>query len=130
MLSVTDENVATVTGADRGVLILAEESCAACRSYTEDIRGLEEDGCLGDVVIGKIVLDRPGSGQFKRGNPWLRSLEHLPHTIVFKAGVKVDEFAASRGRYLVERLGLGRGPVRGGDPGVAGDPAVGRPGPV
>lgn len=35
MLSVTDENVATVTGADRGVLILAEESCAACRSYAD-----------------------------------------------------------------------------------------------
>lgn len=105
MLSVTDENVEMVTGAERGVLILAEDSCAACRSYGEDMNGLEERGRLEGVVIGKMVLDKPGSGRFKRDNPWLRDVDVLPYTIVYKRGRKIDEFAASRGSYLLERIG-------------------------
>ena len=104
MLVVTDENVTTITGAEPGVLILAEDSCGACRSYVEDVQGLEQRGRLEGIVIGKMVLDKPGSGGFKRDNPWLREVEVLPYTAVYERGAKVDEFAASRGSFLMERL--------------------------
>ncbi len=104
MLSVSDENVTLVTDSDLGVLILAEEGCGACAGYSEEIQSLEVGGRLEGVVMGKMVLDRPGSSRFKRANPWLRDVEALPYTLVYGGGHKVDEFAASRGSYLLERL--------------------------
>lgn len=50
------------------------------------------------------MLSRPGARAFKRANPWLADLEFLPYTVLYASGVKVDEFAASRGFYLLDRL--------------------------
>ena len=104
MLSVTDENVAAITGAVLGALILAENGCGACGGYTEEVQRLEDGGRLEGVVVGRMVLDQPGSSGFKRANPWLRDVELLPYTVIYGGGEKVDEFAASRGWYLLEWL--------------------------
>jgi hypothetical protein len=64
---------------------------------------LQEQDQLGDLVVGKIILTRPDCRRFKRENPWLRDVADLPCTLPYAGGEKVDEFAASRGSYLLER---------------------------
>lgn len=109
MLYLDDDTVETVVGAPRGALVLAKDDCDNCAAYETEIRRLQEQGQLGDLVIGKIILTRAGSRRFKRENPWLRDVADLPYTLLYAGGEKVDEFAASRGTYLLERaedLGL------------------------
>jgi hypothetical protein len=103
VLYVDDETVADVVGAARGVLILAKDDCNNCAAYEAEIRGLQDQGLLGDLVIGKIVLTRPGARGFKRANPWLSGVDVLPYTLLYASGEQVDEFAASKGTYLLER---------------------------
>jgi hypothetical protein len=55
-------------------------------------------------VIGKLILDQGGSAGFKRANPWLAGLSHLPYTVLYHSGQRVDEFAASKAAYLLERV--------------------------
>jgi hypothetical protein len=55
------------------------------------------------------MLTRLGCRAFKRENPWLRDVTYLPYTVLYRSGERVDEFASSRGSYLLERasdLGL------------------------
>ena len=47
-----------------------------------------------------------GSRRFKRANPWLQGVDLLPYTLLYASGEKVDEFAASRGMYLLERAAV------------------------
>ena len=54
-------------------------------------------------LSGKIVLTQPGCRRFKRANPWLSDVDFLPYTVLYASGEKVDEFAASKGTYLLER---------------------------
>ena len=65
---------------------------------------MSRGGRLPDIVIGKMILDIPGSGRFKRDNPWLPNLESLPYTMIYRKGQHVDEFAASKGSYLLEKI--------------------------
>jgi hypothetical protein len=100
---VDDESVDRVTQAARGALIVGKDDCGSCAAYVSDIRRLQEQGLLGEVVVGKIMLTRPGCRAFKRENAWLRSVTHLPYTILYAEGERVDAFASSRGTYLLER---------------------------
>jgi hypothetical protein len=104
VLYVDDETVGDVVGAERGVLILAKDDCDNCAAYEAEIRGLQDQGLLGDLVIGKLVLTRPGARGFKRTNPWLSGIDFLPYTLLYANGEQVDEFAASKGTYLLERV--------------------------
>jgi hypothetical protein len=108
-LYLDDESVERVTQAARGALILGKDDCDNCAAYEADVRRLQEQGVLDELVVGKIVLTQPGSRAFKRENPWLRDVSFLPYTVLYAAGERVDEFASSRGSYLLERasdLGL------------------------
>ena len=108
-LYVDDQSVETVTQAARGVLILGKDDCDNCAAYEADIRRLQEQGVLGELVVGKIMLTQRGSRAFKRENPWLRDVSFLPYTVLYTAGERIDGFASSRGSYLLERasdLGL------------------------
>lgn len=103
MLYVDDETLEGIVGAQHGALVLSKDDCSNCAAYEADIRRLQEAGQLGDLVVGKIVLSRPGCRAFKRANPWISEVGFLPYTLLYAAGEKVDEFAASRGMYLLER---------------------------
>jgi hypothetical protein len=103
LLYVDDESVDRVTQAARGALILAKDDCENCAAYEADVRRLQEQGILSELVVGKIVLTQPGSRAFKRQNPWLRDVTYLPYTVLYRAGERVDGFASSRGTYLLER---------------------------
>jgi len=103
VLYLDDDTVEAVLDAPHGALVLAKDDCDNCAAYEADIRRLQEQGQLGDLVVGKIILTRPGCRRFKRENPWLRGVADLPYTLLYADGEKVDEFAASRGTYLLER---------------------------
>jgi hypothetical protein len=103
VLYVDDGTIDRIVGAPHGVLVLAKDDCDSCAAYEAEIRNLDERGLLGDIVVGKLVLTQPGSREFKRQNPWLRDVEFLPYTCLYESGEKVDEFAASKGMYLLER---------------------------
>jgi len=102
-LYVDDQSVDRVTQAARGALILAKDDCESCAAYEADIRRLQEQGILGELVVGKIMLTQPGCRAFKRENPWLRDVTYLPYTVLYSVGERVDEFASSKGSYLFER---------------------------
>src|SRR5262249_2262586 len=72
-----------VIGALHGALVLAKDDCDNCAAYESQIRRLQEEGQLGDLVVGKLVLTQPGCRDFKRANPWLRELDLLPYTILY-----------------------------------------------
>jgi hypothetical protein len=103
VLYVDDNTVERVIGARHGALVLAKDDCDNCADYEAQISRLQEDRLLGDLVVGKLVLTQPGSRGFKRANPWLSELGFLPYTLLYASGEKVDEFAASKGTYLLER---------------------------
>jgi hypothetical protein len=103
VLYVDDETVASVINAPRGALILAKDGCGSCAEYEAEIERLQARALLGDLVVGKLILTQPGSHAFKRSNPWLRTLEYLPYTVLYASGEKVDGFAASKGFLLLER---------------------------
>jgi hypothetical protein len=104
ILQATDSNLEEILQADWGVLILSKTVCGPCAAYQADIEALRERGELAGVVIGKMVLDKPGATQFKRDNRWLSGVDFLPYTLLYHNGRQADAFAASRGSYLLERL--------------------------
>jgi thioredoxin-like negative regulator of GroEL len=104
ILAVTDANLRDLVSSPRAVLVIGKSDCGHCIAYEREIVALQERGELGDVAIGKLLLDAPGSPRFKKENPWLASLQALPHTLLFVDGKHVENFAASRGAYLQERL--------------------------
>ena len=103
MLYLDDDTIDRVVEAPHGALVLAKDDCDNCAAYEADIRRLGDQGLLGDVVVGKLVLTQPGCRGFKRANPWLSEIDFLPYTVLYTSGEKVDEFAASRGTFLLER---------------------------
>jgi hypothetical protein len=103
VLYVDDDTLDRVVGVPHGALVLAKDDCDNCAAYEAEIGRLQEGGLLGDLVVGKLVLTRPGSRRFKRENPWVRNVDFLPYTVLYASGEKVDEFAASKGMYLLER---------------------------
>lgn len=100
---INDQNLRELLEAERSALILAKSDCGHCARYEREILALQQRGQLPGLVVGKMVLDAPGSGRFKQENPWLSTLEHLPYTLLFLQGQHVDDFAASHGSYLRER---------------------------
>lgn len=101
---ITDENLAEVAQAERGVLVLSKSDCGHCKEYAAEILEAQSEGRLDGIAVGKLLLDARGSSKFKRKNPWIGKLDSLPYTILFTEGKAADHFAASKADYLVERL--------------------------
>ena len=103
--AVTDQNLEEVVEAERGVLILTKTGCGHCVAYQAEIEALLERGAMRGTVIGKMPLNQRGViRDFKRNSPWLADLQFLPHTLLYSKGRRVDNFAASKGSYLLERI--------------------------
>jgi hypothetical protein len=87
------------------VLVLGKTDCPNCARWTEELGTfLEADREFADVRFGKMLLDRPGLGDFKRANPWLADLDVLPYTLLYRGGEKAKEFAGGGIERLVNRL--------------------------
>jgi alkyl hydroperoxide reductase subunit AhpC len=101
---VTDETIATVLGAEQGVLILARSDCAHCAAYQAEIQTLVERGGLAGHTIGKLVVNERGATGYKRANRWLAEVNDLPYTVLYRHGQIVEGFPGSRAAYLEERV--------------------------
>lgn len=102
---VNDDNLKEVVEAEQAVLILTKTGCGHCIAYQAEIEALLKRGAMGEMVIGKMPLDQRGMiRDFKRNNPWLADLKFLPFTLLYNKGQRVDNFATSKGTYLLERI--------------------------
>jgi hypothetical protein len=89
----------------RAVLVLGKSDCDACAKWSEELSGwLEDASRWPDVRFGKLMLNTPGLVAFKRANPWVASIDMLPHTIVYHDGAKAKEFAGGGIDRLETRL--------------------------
>lgn len=112
LIEVNDATIGRVMEAESAALVLSRQDCAFCQAYDDEIRQAVAAGRLeGIEVIGKVVLDQPGSGAFKRENRWIRDIAFLPYTVLYRKGQRVDGFGASRVAYLRERIRRLRAPT-------------------
>jgi hypothetical protein len=89
----------------RAVLVLGKTGCEACARWSQELaEWLDDPARWPDVRFGKLMLDTPGLIAFKRANPWVASIEMLPHTIVYKNKEKAKEFAGGGVDRLETRL--------------------------
>ena len=85
--------------------MLGESNCDACAEWTEQLHGfLESDQQWQHVAFGKLELDRPGLGSFKKENTWLSEVDDPPFTILYSAGERKKDFVWSGIERLVNRM--------------------------
>src|SRR5262245_50020786 len=92
--------------APASVLVLGKTTCAACRTYTEELEGfLASEGTRWPGVrFGKMLLDEGGLSDFKRASPWLAQVDALPFTQIYRAGERWKDFAGGNVERLRSRL--------------------------
>ena len=89
----------------RAVLVLGKSDCDACGKWSAELtEWLEDPTRWPDVRFGKLMLNTPGLIAFKRANPWVASIDMLPHTILYTNGAKTKEFAGGGIDRLETRL--------------------------
>lgn len=100
IITITDHNLDAFIKAERIALVLARSNCNRCTLYQAEISQFLEKGALGGTTVGVLMLDQPGTSQFKRDNLWLMSVDLLPYTLLCQ---RVDGFAGGRGHVLLDR---------------------------
>jgi hypothetical protein len=91
--------------APRAVLVLGKSDCDACARWSDELtQWLTDPARWPDVRFGKLMLNTPGLIAFKRANPWVASIDMLPHTIIYRHGDKAKEFAGGGVERLETRL--------------------------
>lgn len=91
--------------APRAVLVLGKSDCDNCSRWAAELtEWLGRGDPWPDVRFGKLLLDTPGLVAFKRANPWVAELEMLPHTVIYKSGEIVKQFAGGGVERLEPRL--------------------------
>jgi hypothetical protein len=108
------DNWEEFTGAPAAVLMLGKTDCGACVKWTEElVTFLEDDGEWEHVRFGKLLLDTPGLGGFKRANAeLLKEVNDLPFTIILKDGEVQKTFVGSGVERLQKRLEKTIGPAQ------------------
>jgi hypothetical protein len=97
-------------GAELAILVLGKSDCAACAAWSEELEGWLAGGPalpprVPPVRVGKMLLDQRGNTDFKRENTeWLKDLEDLPFTIIYRQGVRQKSFAGGGIERLESRL--------------------------
>jgi len=92
-------------GASRAVLVLGKSDCDNCARWAAELgEWLGHGEPWPSVRFGKLMLDTPGLVAFKRANPWVAELEMLPHTVVYRGGEIVKQFAGGGVERLETRL--------------------------
>ncbi len=87
------------------VLMLAKTDCQHCADWTEELKGfLATDQAYAQVRFGKMYLNTPGLGGFKKQNPWIAEVDVLPFNVIFKDGQKVKSFPGGGLDRLKARL--------------------------
>jgi hypothetical protein len=103
IITITDHNLDAFIQSERMALVLARSNCNRCILYQSEIRQLLDEGALSGTTVGILMLDQPGTSQFKRDNLWLMSVDLLPYTLLYRRGQRVDGFAGGQGHVLLDR---------------------------
>lgn len=91
---------------ETAVLVLTKRECAACAAWGESLGAFlaEEGEAWSHVRFGKLVLDQPGLGFFKKGTPWLPEVQDLPYNVIYHHGEVVRRYVGPGTDRLVNRL--------------------------
>lgn len=103
--TLTPSTWAEFLAAPRAVLVLGKSDCENCARWAGELtEWLGHGNPWPSVRFGKLMLDTPGLVAFKRANPWVAELEMLPHTVIYKDGAIVKQFAGGGVERLESRL--------------------------
>ncbi len=97
-------------GSELAILMLGKSDCAACAAWTTELEAWLEAGPTlpagaPAARVGKMILDQRGITDFKRENmEWLKDLEDLPFTILYRHGAREKSFAGGGIDRLETRL--------------------------
>lgn len=88
------------------VLVIGKSSCEACTQWSDELTEYlaSEDAGYDDVRFGKLLLDQRGLIEFKKEMEWLKDVDVLPFTVIFKDGAKAKDFAGSGIERMTNRL--------------------------
>jgi hypothetical protein len=103
--SLGPKNWQEFVAAPRAVLVLGKSDCDNCARWSAELtEWLGRGDRWPSVRFGKLMLDTPGLIAFKRANPWVAELDMLPHTVIYKDGEIVKQFAGGGVERLETRL--------------------------
>lgn len=103
--SIGRDNWEAFVASPTAVLMLGKSDCAHCAEWTEELHELlADEGAWSDVQFGKLLLDTPGMGAFKKVSPWLADVDVLPFTVIYQGGEAVKSFAGKGRDRLENRL--------------------------
>ena len=98
------DNWSETVNAPAAVVMLSKTDCPACSAWTAELETfLATDEPWTNVSFGKIYLDKPGLGAFKKAHPWIATLDALPHNVIFQDGEKVKDWAGGGLTRLIAR---------------------------
>jgi len=102
------------TQAPLAFLMLGKKDCEHCAKWTDELTAfLAADTEFAAARFGKLLIDTPGLGAFKKANPWLAEVEVLPYNLLYQAGQRVKDWPGGGIDRLVNRLRR----ITSGDPG-------------
>lgn len=102
MVAIDGKNWEAFVGQPTAVLVLGKSDCAACAAWSDELEAWLAGGS--DVPVGKLLLDQPGLLSFKKANAWIKDIDVLPTTLVYKAGAIHKQFAGGGISRLIPRL--------------------------
>jgi len=87
------------------VLMIGKTDCEACKAWTKELEAfLGDDHEWPQFRFGKLELDKPGFGEFKRENGWLADIHDLPYNVIYIDGERIKEYAGGGIDRLTNRL--------------------------
>lgn len=101
------DNWEALVAAPIGFLMLGKGDCDHCAEWTTELKTfLESDEAneFAGVRFGKMLIETPGLGAFKKANPWLAKLTGLPHNLIYVNGEQKKDWAGAGLDRLVNRL--------------------------
>jgi len=94
-----------VVNAPVAYVMLGKTDCPACNEWTAELESfLATDGEFGSVRFGKVLLDTPGLGAFKKANPWIADAHDLPYNALLQEGRVVKTWIGGGTERLTNRL--------------------------
>ena len=88
-------------------LMLGKADCDHCTEWTTELKAFlasDEGNEFGGVTFGKMLIETPGLGKFKKANPWLAGLSGLPHNLIYVNGEQQKDWSGKGLDRLVNRL--------------------------
>ena len=95
-----------VWNAPRALILLGKTDCPACHAWSAELdEKLADASVCADVVFGKLTLDQPGLGSFKKAHPEiLAAASDLPFNLLLIDGQVVKQWFGGGWERFENRL--------------------------